>query len=102
MGGELGGLVELGLKSDDASESVSDDLVLVPCSLPGSFLELLEVIVLGLECGAVSGEVLVDQVNELLCEDEEVDGGVRVFQYRLNQGLGRALHQSSNRWIEDH
>ena len=87
-GGELGGLVEFGLKSDTAGKGLFNDLVLVPCSLPGSFLELLEVVVLCLECGAVPGEVLVDLVIELLHEDEKVGGGVRVFRYRLNQGLG--------------
>ena len=87
-GWRLGGLIEFGFESDDASESLFDDLVLVPQSFPGSLLELLDVVVLRLECGAMPGEVFVDQVNELLCEDEEVGGGVRVFQHRLNQGLG--------------
>ena len=81
-------MIEFCLKSDDASESLFNDLILVPCSLPGSLLELLDVVVLSLERGAVPGEVLVDQVNELLGEDEEVGGGVRVLGYRLNQCLG--------------
>ena len=88
MGGKLGGLVELGLKGDDASEGPFDDLVLVPCSLPGSFLELLEVVVLSLERSAVPGEVFVDQVDELLGQDEEVGGGIRVLRYCLDQSLG--------------
>ena len=87
-GGELGGLVEFGLKSDDAGEGLFNDLVLVPCPLPGSFLELLEVVVLCLERGAVPGEVFVDQVNALLGQDEEVGGGIRVLRYCLNQCLG--------------
>ena len=95
-------MVEFGLKGDDASKSPFNDFVLVPQSLPGPLLELLEVVVLSLERGAVPGEVFVNQMNELLGEDEEVGGGVRVFRYHLNQGLGRALHQSSDRWIEDH
>ena len=34
-GGEFGGLVEFGLKGDDASKSPFNDFVLVPQSLPG-------------------------------------------------------------------
>ena len=81
-------MFELGFEGDDASEGPFDDLVLVPQSLPCSLLELLEVIVLSLERGAVPGEVFVNQMNELLGEDEEVGGGVRVSGYRLNQCLG--------------
>ena len=88
-GGKLGGLVEFGLEGDDASKGPFDDLVLVPQSLPRSLLELLEVVVLSLERGAVPGEV-----NELLGLDEEVSSGIRVLQYCLNLCLGRALHQS--------
>ena len=65
-GGEFGGLVEFGLEGDDASEGSFNDLVLVPESLPHSLLELLEVVVLSLERGAMPGEVFVDQVDELL------------------------------------
>ena len=65
-GGEFGGLVEFGLEGDDASEGPFNDLVLVPESLPRSLLELLEVVVLGLERSVMSGEVFVDQVDELL------------------------------------
>ena len=73
-GGKLGGLFEFGFKGDDASEGPFDDFVLVPQSLPGPLLELLEVVVLSLECGAVPGEVFVDQMDELLRLDEEVGG----------------------------
>ena len=78
-GGKLGGLVEFGLEGDDASKGPFDDLVLVPQSLPRPLLVLLEVIVLSLEQGAVPGEVFVDQVDELLGQDEEVRGGIRVL-----------------------
>ena len=78
-GGEFGGLVEFGLKGDDASKSPFNDFVLVPQSLPGPLLELLEVVVLSLERSAVPGEVFVDQVDELLGQDEEVRGGIRVL-----------------------
>ena len=86
--GKLGGLFELGLEGDDASEGPFDDLVLVPQSLPGPLLELLEVIALSLEHGTMLGEVLVDQVDELLGQDEEVRGGIRVLRYCLDQCLG--------------
>ena len=33
------------------------------------------------------GEVFVDQVEELLGQDEEVGGGIRVLRYCLNQSL---------------
>ena len=65
-GGEFGGLIEFGFEGDDASKGPFNDLVLVPESLPRSLLELLEVVVLSLERGAVPGEVFVDQVDELL------------------------------------
>ena len=88
MGSKLGGLVKFGLKGDDASKGPLDDLVLVPESLPCSLLELLEVVVLSLERGAVPGEVFVDQVDELLGQDEELGGGIRVLRHCLNQSLG--------------
>ena len=88
MGGKLGGLFELGLEGDDASKSSLDDLVLVPESLPRSLLELLEIVVLSLERGAVPGEVFVDQVDKLLGQDDEVGGRIRVLRYCLNQSLG--------------
>ena len=87
MSGKLGGLFELGLEGDDASEGPLDDLVLVPHLLPHSLFELLEVVVLSLECGAVPGEVFIDQVDELLGQDEEVGGGIRVLRYCLDQCL---------------
>ena len=99
MGGELGGLAEFRFKGDNVRESPFEDLVLVLQSFPGLLLELLEVVVLSLEGGAVLGEVLINQVNELLGEDEEVGGGVRVIRYGLNQCLGQALHQSTRQWI---
>ena len=56
-GGKLGGLIEFGLESDDASESLFDDLV--PQPFPGSLLELLDVIVLSLECNVMPAEIFV-------------------------------------------
>ena len=70
------------------SEGPFNDLILVPQLLPRLLLELLEVVVLSLEQSAVPGEVLVDQVDELLGQDEEVGGGIRVLRYCLDQSLG--------------
>ena len=81
------------------SEGPFNDLILVPQLLPHSLLELLEVVVLSLEQGAMPGEVFVDQVDELLGLEEEVGGGIRVLHYHLNQCLGQALHRSSRQWI---
>ena len=65
-GSKLVDLVKFGLEGDNVSEGPFDDLILVPQSLPRSLLELLEVVVLSLEQGAMPGEVLVNQVDELL------------------------------------